>query len=251
LRFRFTVVVIKSRRLPGDQCSLWGAQMRRTSRAFAQWNLILEHLQHSKFDIVYTSHRPFETFHWLCVCMVVKLHAHWHKYLLNVKFSCREHCWWLTSQTCVNTLIDKTNFKFEATTLYQYEILLFIWKSHTKYVGEPQFAHHWFEPTWLTAMRSHCLAALPAKMSAFNRHMQQNAYHPILKCIFEDLLPCYCYARKANSRTICSRVSQPASAGKEADLVNCKLITACYQNSEPDSCAVWVSYRQTNCHCKN
>ena len=26
-----------------------------------------------------------------------------------------------------------------------------------------------------------------------------------------------------------------------------KLITACYQNSEPESCAVWVSY----CHCKN
>jgi len=46
LRFRFTVVVIKSRRLPGDLCSLWGAQLRRTSRAFAQWNLILAHLQH-------------------------------------------------------------------------------------------------------------------------------------------------------------------------------------------------------------
>ena len=53
LRFRFTVVVIKSRRLPGDQRSLWGAQMRRTTRAFAQWNLILAHVQHSKFDIVY------------------------------------------------------------------------------------------------------------------------------------------------------------------------------------------------------
>jgi len=33
--------------------------------------------------------------------------------------------------------------------------------------------------------------------------------------------------------------------------VNCKLITACYQNCEPDSCAVWVSYRQTNCCCMN
>ena len=47
------------------------------------------------------------------------------------------------------------------------------------------------------------------------------------------------------------RVSQPASAGKEADLVNCKLSTACYLNSGPSSCAVWVSYRQTNSHCKN
>jgi len=44
-----------------------------------------------------------------------------------------------------------------------------------------------------------------------------------------------CYATKANSTTIRSRVSQPAYAGKEADLVKCKLITACYQNSEPDS----------------
>ena len=49
---------------------------------------------------------------------------------------------------------------------------------------------------------------------------------------------CYCYATKASSTTIRSRVSQPASAGKEADLVNCKLITACYQNSERDSCAM-------------
>jgi len=27
--------------------------------------------------------------------------------------------------------------------LYQFEILLFSLKSHTKYVREPQFAHHW------------------------------------------------------------------------------------------------------------
>jgi len=72
------------------------------------------------------SHSPVETFHWLCVYMVVKLHARWHKYLLNVKFSYREHCWWLTSQTCVNTLINEANVKFEATTLYQIEMLLFI-----------------------------------------------------------------------------------------------------------------------------
>jgi len=34
--------------------------MRRTTRAFAQWNFILAHLQHSKFDIVYT--RDGQTF---------------------------------------------------------------------------------------------------------------------------------------------------------------------------------------------
>jgi len=56
---------------------------------------------------------------------------------------------------------------------------------------------------------------------------------------------------KGHSRTIHLRVSQPASTGKEQTWVNCKLITACYQNSESDSCAVWVSYRQTHCHCKN
>jgi len=37
------------------QCSLSqsGAQMRCTTRPFAQWNLILAHLQHSKCNIVY------------------------------------------------------------------------------------------------------------------------------------------------------------------------------------------------------
>ena len=129
--------------------------------------------------------------------------------------------------------------------LCQFEILLFIQKSHTKYVVDPQLGHHWYKPTQLTAISSHCLAALPAKMSAFSGYMRQNAYrHRNLKRIFVDLLPCYCYATKANSRTIRSRLSQLASAGKEANLVNCKLITACYQNSEPGSCAVWVSYRQ-------
>jgi len=63
------------------------------------------------------------------------------------------------------------------------------------------------------------------------------------KWTFEDLLPCYCYATNANSRTVRSQVSQFAFAGKGADLVNCKPITAWYQNSEHDSCALWVSYR--------
>jgi len=43
----------------------------------------------------------------------------------------------------VKTLINDTNIKYEATTRYQFEILLFSWKSHTKHVGEPQFAHRW------------------------------------------------------------------------------------------------------------
>ena len=40
--------------------------------------------------------------------------------VLNVKFSYREHCWWLTSQTCVNILINETNVKFEETTLINF-----------------------------------------------------------------------------------------------------------------------------------
>jgi len=79
-------------------------------------------------------------------------------------------------------------------------------------------------------------------------HMRQNAYYRNLKWSLEDLLPCYCYTIKTNSRTIRSQVSQPASADKWA---TSKLTTAWHQNSEPGSCAVWVSYWQINCHCNN
>jgi len=81
----------------------------------------------------------------------------------------------------------------------------------------------------------YCLAALSDKlpqMSAFNSHMRQNANcHNFFKS--EPLLPCDCYAIKNNIRTIRSQVLQPDSAGNGADLVNCKLTTAWYQNSEP------------------
>ena len=68
-----------------------------------------------------------------------------------------------------------------------------------QHVGDLHFAHHWFEPTCLTAVTSHCLAALPATKSSFNSYMRQNANHlRNLKCIFEGLLPCYCWATKVN-----------------------------------------------------
>jgi len=38
---------------------------------------------------------------------------------------------------------------------------------------------------------------------------------------------------------------------KQRTWVNGKLITAQNQDSEPGSCAVWVLYRQINCHFKN
>jgi len=64
----------------------------------------------------------------------------------------------------------------------------------------------------------HCLAALPAKMCAFSSLMQENACYRNLKWTFAGLLPRYCYAIKTNSRTIRSRLSQTASAGKERDM---------------------------------
>ena len=73
-----------------------------------------------------------------------------------------------------------------------------------------------YECTWLSAC--HCLAALPAKTSAFNSLMQQNACYRNIKWTFADSLPCYCYAIKTNSRTIRSWLSQPTSAGKGGDM---------------------------------
>jgi len=39
--------------------------------------------------------------------------------------------------------------------LRQFEILLFINKYNTKYVDEPQFAHHCYKPAWLTSISSY------------------------------------------------------------------------------------------------
>jgi len=38
-----------------------------------------------------------------------------------------------------------------------------------------------YEIIWLAAISSHCLAALPANMPAFNSHMRQNTYCRNLK----------------------------------------------------------------------
>jgi len=55
--------------------------------------------------------RPW--FRWLWNCMRTEIFA-------QCKIVLPEHCWWLTSQTCVNTLINETNVKVEATTLNQF-----------------------------------------------------------------------------------------------------------------------------------
>jgi len=66
----------------------------------------------------------------------------------------------------------------------------------------------------------HCITCYRCLRSTVT--MQQNAYRCNLS---EPLLPCYCYAIKANFKTILPQVSQPASVGNVADLVNCKLIS--------------------------
>jgi len=43
------------------------------------------------------------------------------------------------------------------------------------------------------------------------------------------------------------KLRNPPLQAKERTWVDWKLITAWIQNSEPGSCAVWVSYRQINC----
>jgi len=85
------------------------------------------------------------------------------------------------------------------------------------------------------------------EMSAFNSHMQQNAYDR--NWTFEDLLPCYCYAIKSNDRTIRSQALQPASAGEVANMG--KLQAHHFRTPEHQTYIYAVSYRQINCCCKN
>jgi len=41
------------------------------------------------------------------------------------------------------------------------------------------------------------------------------------------------------------------SSATQRSISELKLTTAWHQYREPGSCAVWVSYRKINCHCKN
>ena len=72
------------------------------------------------------------------------------------------------------------------------------------------------------------------QMSAFNSHMQQNAY-----C--RNLLPSYCYAIKGNFKTVLPQASQPASAGNVADLVK-------YKSSLHDARTANPALVQCECH---
>ena len=106
-----------------------------------------------------------------------------------------------------------------------------------------------YETTWLIAIKSQsgCITCHRCLRSAATCDKP-----PTAVTWSEPSSTWYSYAIKANFRIIRSQVSQPPSAGHVGlvDLVNCKLITAWYQNSEPSFCAAWVSYRQINYQCK-
>ena len=103
------------------------------------------------------------------------------------------------------------------------------------------------------------LRAMPVAVAIVSLHYLPRRQHSIVACgktpttvtwsPFSKIVAMLLLRNKGHGRTIRSRVSQPASAGKERIWVNCKLIIVCYRNK-------WtrllrsVPYRQTNRHCK-
>jgi len=80
----------------------------------------------------------------------------------------------------------------------------------------------------------HCLAR---SLRSTVTHKQNTCYLNT-KCTFEDLLPSYCYAIKANSRTSFRNFRNLPLRAKEGTWANCKLITARQHNCEAGTCAV-------------
>jgi len=70
-----------------------------------------------------------------------------------------------------------------------------------------------YKSTWLTAISSHCLAALPAT-DVFNNHMRLKTYYRNLKWTFVAMLQLRNEGHFITTRT---QISQPASAGNVAD----------------------------------
>ena len=116
----------------------------------------------------------------------------------------------------VNTLINERNIKYEVASPVN---LRYCYLSRRATQNMSQFPHHWYERTLLTAISSHCLAALPAKMSAFSSCIKcdKTAYLVTSSGPLKILSPSSCDATKVNSRTIHSRVSQPAFVVKSSD----------------------------------
>jgi len=71
-----------------------------------------------------------------------------------------------------------------------------------------------YKCTWLTAVSMSLSRCITCHDVYFHQSHATKRLPPYIKWTFEDLLPCYCYAIKTNSRTTRSRLSQPTSGGK-------------------------------------
>jgi len=87
---------------------------------------------------------------------------------------------------------------------------------------------HWMNPPRKCSAYATSYSCLRSTVTCSKRPVYR-----YLKWIFVDLLPCYCYAIKTNSRTIRSQVSQPSSAGKSG-FSKCKLVIAWCVRYVPD-----------------
>jgi len=92
------------------------------------------------------------------------------------------------------------------------------------------------------------------------KHKQQPMQHQIcclnirpstVICIWSASSKICCYVVVTQQRPILQQFASEfrnlSLQAKKRIQWTAKLITACYQNSAPESCAMWVSY----CHCKN
>jgi len=115
------------------------------------------------------------------------------------------------------------------------------------------FTQH--KATWLTTIGSHCLATLPANVARCLRSTVTCGKTSATVTVAEVKVWRFCrvfYAVKTNSRTIRSQVSQPASAGKGADMSELQA----HHCITPEQwtwllCSVSVIYRNINCRCRH
>ena len=113
---------------------------------------------------------------------------------------------------CSTTMLTSKIIKETVDNLFQFDLdksSNCLWCCHEKDTLLPlslfctvRGKYHCSPASLLTTISSHCLAALPAKMSEFSSYMGQNVYYRNLKWTLEDLLACYCYTIKTNSKTI-------------------------------------------------
>jgi len=137
----------------------------------------------------------------------------------------RYQCLLLFNNNLTSKIIKETRENFVSIRSWQIikSSKMLPWKRHLHPRCTPfeRSGRKWLRSmaSLLTAITSHCLTALPAKMPAFNIRMRQtpnivtwSEYYKI--CCHVIII--YYYTVKTNSITILSQVRQPASAGKGA-----------------------------------